>query len=81
MYYITSPAILSSDTEGSGQVLCDYHYPWPVIMKYSTPTIFSLEAENEGDKVLLIFLHFSPLESAMLCTVESSENRFGKGYV
>ena len=45
------------------------------------PTIFSLEAENEGDKVLLIFLHFSPLESAMLCTVESSENRFGKGYV
>ena len=44
-------------------------------------TIFNLDAENEGDKVLLIFLHFSPLEAAMLSALESSENRFGKGYI
>ena len=44
-------------------------------------TIFIFDAEKEGDIVLLIFLHASPLELKTSLGSLSSVRRFGKGYV
>ena len=43
-------------------------------------TIFIFDAENEGDIVLLIFLHASPLEVNTSLGSLPSVRRFGNGY-
>ena len=48
-------------------------------MPFNFCTIFSLDAENDGERVFLVFFHFSPREVNKLIEAASSDRKFGNG--